>query len=79
MNELWSLLNFIEPATFASETEFINRFGNLTDANQVAALHSLLRPFFLRRVKSDVEKNIRQSCARSGGVRHRWRRSWTWS
>ena len=30
MNELWSLLNFIEPATFASETEFINRFGNLT-------------------------------------------------
>lgn len=58
MNELWSLLNFIEPTTFASEAEFINRFGNLTDANQVAALHSLLRPFFLRRVKSDVEKNI---------------------
>ena len=25
---------------------------------QVASLHSLLRPFFLRRVKSDVEKNI---------------------
>ena len=58
MNELWSLLNFIEPATFASEAEFINRFGNLTDANQVAALHSLLRPFFQRRVKSDVEKTI---------------------
>ena len=58
MNELWSLLNFIEPTTFSSEADFINRFGNLTDANQVASLHSLLRPFFLRRVKSDVEKNI---------------------
>ena len=53
-----ALLNFIEPATFSSEADFTNRFGNLTDANQVASLHSLLRPFFLRRVKSDVEKNI---------------------
>ena len=42
----------------AEMNDFINRFGNLTDANQVASLHSLLRPFFLRRVKSDVEKNI---------------------
>mgnify|MGYP003262545888 CR=1 FL=1 len=58
MSELWSLLNFIEPATFSSETDFINRFGNLTDAGQVASLQKLLRPYFLRRVKSDVEKNI---------------------
>ena len=58
MNELWSLLSFIEPSKFASENEFISRFGNLTDANQVADLHTLLRPYFLRRVKSDVEKNI---------------------
>ena len=43
MNELWSLLNFIEPSKFSSEMDFI---------------HQLLRPYFLRRVKSDVEKNI---------------------
>ena len=58
MNELWSLLNFIEPNKFASENEFISHFGNLTDAKQVTDLHELLRPYFLRRVKSDVEKNI---------------------
>ena len=58
MNELWSLLNFIEPSSFHSENDFINRFGSLTDASQVADLHNLLRPYFLRRVKSDVEKNI---------------------
>ena len=58
MSELWSLLNFIEPTTFSSEMDFINRYGNLTYANQVASLHQLLRPYFLRRVKSDVEKNI---------------------
>lgn len=58
MSELWSLLNFIEPTSFASENDFISRFGNLTDASQVSDLHSLLRPYFLRRVKSDVEKNI---------------------
>lgn len=58
MSELWSLLNFIEPSQFASETDFISKFGNLTDADQVGELHKLLQPFFLRRVKSDVEKNI---------------------
>ena len=58
MNELWSLLNFIEPSKFSSEMDFINRFGTLTDVNQVTELHQLLRPYFLRRVKSDVEKNI---------------------
>ena len=58
MSELWSLLNFIEPSSFSSEEMFISRFGNLTDANQVADLHNQLRPYFLRRVKSDVEKNI---------------------
>lgn len=58
MSELWSLLNFIEPTKFNSEADFINRFGNLIDANQVSQLHTLLRPYFLRRVKSDVEKNI---------------------
>ena len=46
------------PTTFSSEMDFINRYGNLTYANQVASLHQLLRPYFLRRVKSDVEKNI---------------------
>lgn len=58
MGELWSLLNFIEPNQFASETDFIREYGNLTDAEQVSNLRKLLQPFFLRRVKSDVEKNI---------------------
>lgn len=56
--ELWSLLNFIEPGVFTSAKEFAREFGQLEDADQVAKLHGLLRPFLLRRMKEDVEKSI---------------------
>lgn len=34
------------------------QFGQLEDSEQVAKLHSLLRPHLLRRLKEDVEKSI---------------------
>ena len=56
--ELWSLLHFAAPKKFPRLAQFIERFGDLKDSTQVAQLHSLLKPFLLRRVKEDVEKSL---------------------
>ncbi|XP_021273961.1 ATP-dependent DNA helicase DDM1 isoform X2 [Herrania umbratica] len=71
--ELWSLLNFILPDIFQSHEEFESWFdfsGKINGAvskeemeekrrNQVVAkLHAILRPFLLRRMKSDVEQML---------------------
>ena len=56
--ELWALLHFCDPISFASRDEFIGKFGQLQDAEQVANLHTVLRPYLLRRVKEDVEKAL---------------------
>ncbi|KAG5382288.1 hypothetical protein IGI04_033758 [Brassica rapa subsp. trilocularis] len=70
LSELWSLLNFILPDIFASHDEFESWFDfsekNKSEASKeegeekrkaqvVAKLHSILRPFILRRMKCDVE------------------------
>lgn len=56
--ELWSLLHFCDPSYFASKEEFVDKFGQLNDSKQVQDLHSLLKPYLLRRVKEDVAKNL---------------------
>jgi hypothetical protein len=56
--ELFSLLHFCNPHTFADREDFMGKFGQMTDASQVNELHSLLRPYLLRRVKEDVEKSL---------------------
>jgi SNF2 family DNA or RNA helicase len=56
--ELWSLLNFSDPKAFASKENFVEKFGQLSDSKQVSELHSVLRPYLLRRVKEDVEKSL---------------------
>ena len=56
--ELWALLHFCDPTGFGSKDEFTNKFGQLQDADQVANLHTVLRPYLLRRVKEDVEKSL---------------------
>lgn len=56
--ELWALLHFCDPISFASKDEFTAQFGQLQDASQVASLHTVLRPYLLRRVKEDVEKSL---------------------
>lgn len=33
--ELWSLLNFIEPEIFYSSQDFLQKFGDLSNADQV--------------------------------------------
>jgi SNF2 family DNA or RNA helicase len=56
--ELWALLNFANPAVFHDKDGFLQKFGSVTDAKQVSELHTLLKPFLLRRVKDDVEKSL---------------------
>ena len=56
--ELFSLLHFCNPQTFHDRDSFLEKFGQMTDASQVSELHSLLRPYLLRRVKEDVEKSL---------------------
>eukprot|EP00743_Colponemidia_sp_Colp-15_P009048 GILK01009873.1.p1 GENE.GILK01009873.1~~GILK01009873.1.p1 ORF type:complete len:1268 (+),score=334.16 GILK01009873.1:244-3804(+) len=56
--ELWSLLNYIEPERFASLTDFNREFGDLASAEQVTRLHTMLKPYLLRRMKEEVEDSI---------------------
>ena len=71
--ELWALLNFVLPTIFKSvksfdewfNTPFANTGGqdrmDLTEEEQllvIRRLHKVLRPFLLRRLKKDVEKEL---------------------
>ncbi|KAI6953558.1 chromatin remodeling complex SWI/SNF component SWI2, partial [Hortaea werneckii] len=71
--ELWALLNFVLPHIFKSvksfdewfNTPFANTGGQdtmaLTEEEQllvIRRLHKVLRPFLLRRLKKDVEKDL---------------------
>ncbi|XP_065188236.1 SWI/SNF-related matrix-associated actin-dependent regulator of chromatin subfamily A member 5-like [Sycon ciliatum] len=61
LHELWALLNFLLPEVFNSSDDFDAWFdmNKLDDDNGlVKRLHSVLRPFVLRRLKSDVEKSL---------------------
>lgn len=66
--ELWSLMHFLMPKFFDSCREFkdwfVNPLAGMIEGNQeyneqlVARLHKVLRPFLLRRLKNDVEKQL---------------------
>ncbi|KAJ6126784.1 ISWI chromatin-remodeling complex ATPase ISW2 [Penicillium sp. IBT 18751x] len=60
LHELWALLNFLLPDVFGDSEAFDQWFSS-QDSDQdtvVQQLHRVLRPFLLRRVKSDVEKSL---------------------
>ncbi|KAN0073697.1 SNF2 family N-terminal domain containing protein [Tylopilus felleus] len=67
LKELFALLNFICPEIFSDYADldaFLHKDDTGADGEEekskkvVEALHKILRPFLLRRVKSDVEKNL---------------------
>jgi DNA helicase INO80 len=70
MAELWALLHFIMPKLFDSHEQFQEWFSKDIEAHsqnkarldqtQLNRLHAILKPFMLRRVKKDVEKEIGQ-------------------
>jgi len=68
--ELWSLMHFLMPQVFGSHAQFKDWFSNpmtgmvegSAEYNRatVERLHAVLRPFLLRRLKRDVEKQLPQ-------------------
>ena len=73
LTELWAILNFVLPTIFKSATSFDEWFNTpfantggqdkmeLTEEEQllvIRRLHKVLRPFLLRRLKKDVEKDL---------------------
>jgi len=58
VEELFSLLNFLEHGKFASSDLFLQEFGDLKTEDQVEKLKSILKPMMLRRLKEDVEKTL---------------------
>ncbi|XP_075395283.1 SWI/SNF-related matrix-associated actin-dependent regulator of chromatin subfamily A member 1 isoform X1 [Tenrec ecaudatus] len=61
LHELWALLNFLLPEVFHSADEFDSWFDTkncLGDQKLVERLHAVLKPFLLRRIKTDVEKSL---------------------
>ncbi|KAI9805640.1 MAG: hypothetical protein M1833_005132 [Piccolia ochrophora] len=60
LHELWALLNFLLPDVFGESETFDSWFSDQNEDQDlvVQQLHRVLRPFLLRRVKSDVEKSL---------------------
>lgn len=65
LSELWSLLHFLMPKDFPDYDSFEVKYGtNDVDDNgeatakRLAALHAILKPHILRRMKKDVEASL---------------------
>ena len=64
LHELWALLNFLLPEVFGNAGQFEEWFGNVEDGEEggsdavVQQLHKVLRPFLLRRLKTEVETSL---------------------
>ena len=61
LHELWALLNFLLPDVFSSSEDFDSWFDlsdKKVEEEVIGQLHKVLRPFLLRRVKTDVEGSI---------------------
>ena len=58
LDELFALLNFLQPHRFYSREVFLKDYGNLRRSEDVEKLQALLKPLMLRRLKEDVEKSI---------------------
>ncbi len=58
VEELWSLMNFVEPVSFSSRENFMDRYKDMETENQVRSLQKRIAPHMLRRVKEDVAHDI---------------------
>ena len=58
MQELWTLLNFVNPDDFDNLDEFMESYGDIKSKEKVDELHETIRPYILRRLKEDVEKSV---------------------
>ncbi|KAJ1548210.1 choline dehydrogenase 6 [Nowakowskiella sp. JEL0078] len=76
LEELWSLLNFLEPEQFENENDFKKDFGSMSSAAEVEKLQAILKPLMLRRLKEAIDRFCSKEsesfvfllCTRAGGV-----------
>ncbi|GAB2217825.1 hypothetical protein Drorol1_Dr00001037 [Drosera rotundifolia] len=54
LHELWSLLEFMMPDIFATKDVDLKRLFSALESDLIARMKSILGPFILRRLKSDV-------------------------
>ncbi|ORX91536.1 hypothetical protein K493DRAFT_286696 [Basidiobolus meristosporus CBS 931.73] len=57
MNELFNLMSFVDPKIFAQKEKMAVEYQKLTKA-RVEELHSMLKPYFLRRTKEEVLQSL---------------------
>ncbi|XP_012478986.1 protein CHROMATIN REMODELING 19 isoform X1 [Gossypium raimondii] len=58
LHELWSLLEFMMPDLFATEYVDLKKLLNAEDRELIGRMKSILGPFILRRLKSDVMQQL---------------------
>ncbi|OMO72649.1 SNF2-related protein [Corchorus olitorius] len=58
LHELWSLLEFMMPDLFATEDVDLKKLLNAEDRELIGRMKSMLGPFILRRLKSDVMQQL---------------------
>ncbi|KHN12544.1 SWI/SNF-related matrix-associated actin-dependent regulator of chromatin subfamily A containing DEAD/H box 1 [Glycine soja] len=58
LHELWSLLEFMLPDIFATEDVDLKKLLNAEDGDLIGRMKSILGPFILRRLKSDVMQQL---------------------
>ncbi|KAI7753515.1 hypothetical protein M8C21_007682 [Ambrosia artemisiifolia] len=58
LHELWSLLEFMMPDLFETEDVDLKKLLNAEDIELIARMKSILGPFILRRLKSDVMQQL---------------------
>ncbi len=64
IREIFNLMNFLDPSNWNNLDALEKRYELLTE-DLVTELHGRLRPYFLRRVKAEVMKELpRKVCCR---------------
>lgn len=58
LQELWSLLEFMLPDLFGTEDVDLKKLLNAEDSDLIGRMKSILGPFILRRLKSDVMQQL---------------------
>ena len=58
VEEFFALLTLIDPDSYSSLDEFLEKYGDMKNSETVDNLHEEIRPYILRRLKEDVEKSV---------------------
>jgi SNF2 family DNA or RNA helicase len=58
MEELYALLNFLNPEEFYDVNYFMQEYGHMSNQDAVEKMQNILKPIMLRRLKEDVEKSL---------------------